>query len=143
MKYKQLLDEIGMSAPAIFAGIAGGSVIVMKYRDISLRRAMAIVVASGVAAGYLTPLVIHETGMNEKLMGAIGFCIGLLFILLLDVVIAYIKYFSLHPKEMLGILISIIPFRKTKTQNEETFMDDNDSVTEFDGGPESDQQWQP
>ena len=143
MKYKQLLEEIGMSAPAIFAGIAGGSVIVMKYRDISLRRDMAIVVASGVAAVYLAPLVIHETGMYEKLMGAVGFCIGLLFILILDVVIAYVKYFSLHPKKMLGILISIIPFRKTKTQNEETFIDDNDPVTELDGGPESDQQGQP
>lgn len=142
MKYKELLDEIGMSAPAIFAGIAGGSVIVMKYRDISLRRAVAIVVASGVAAGYLTPLVVHAIGINEKLMGAIGFCIGLLFILLLDAVIAYLKYFTVHPKEMLGILISIIPFRKTK-QNEESFIDDDDPVTELDGGPESDQQGQP
>lgn len=143
MKYKEFFDQLDVSAPALFAGIAGGSILMLKYRDISMRRAVAIVAASGVASGYLTEITVQGLGLKDGMVGAIGFTIGLLFVLILDVFVALLKYIAANPKEVLGILISIIPFRKTKTQNEETFIDDNDPATELDGGPESDQQGQP
>lgn len=133
MKYKELFDELHVSAPALFAGIAGGSILMLKYRDISMRRAVAIVAASGVASGYLTEITVHGLGLKDGMIGAIGFTIGLLFVLCLDVIVAFFKYIATHPKEMLGLLISIIPFRKNKTTNEETFLDDNDAAgTELD-----------
>ena len=132
MKYKELFDELHVSAPALFAGIAGGSILMLKYRDISMRRAVAIVVASGVASGYLTEITVNGLGLQDGMIGAIGFTIGLLFVLFLDVIVAFFKYIAANPKEVLGLLVSIIPFRKNKT-NEETFIDDNDAAgTELD-----------
>lgn len=132
MKYKEFFDQLDVSAPALFAGIAGGSILMLKYRDISMRRAVAIVAASGVASGYLTEITVHGLGLKEGMIGAIGFTIGLLFVLVLDVIVAFFKYIAAHPKEVLGLLISIIPFRKNKTTNEETFIDDDAAGTELD-----------
>jgi hypothetical protein len=143
MSWKEFFNELNISAPALMAGMAGGSIMMLKYKEISWRRAISLILASSVGSGYLTELTVHGIGLQEGMIGAIGFCIGLVFILVLDVIVSIFKFISANPKMVIDFLTSFILFKKNKTENEKTIIDEDDSVTELDGGIESDQQGQP
>ncbi len=121
MNWKTVFLELDISAPAFVAGIAGGSVMLLKYRGISLRRALALVAGSAVASGYLTGLIVHGVGLPNSFIGAMGFTVGMSFMMALDVFVSLSKYVARNPKAVFELLVSLVPFRRGK---KEVFIED-------------------
>lgn len=115
------------------AGMAGGSILMLKYREISWRRALALVLSSGIASGYLTEVVVHGIGLKDGMIGAVGFAIGLTFILIFDALVNLLKFIAANPKMILGFLLAFLPSKKTIKTDEIENLDDDDPATEFDG----------
>ena len=114
MKLDEILKAMQFSIPAFLAGIAGSMVSVMRYREITFWRGFVLIASGGVAAGYLTePLITHQ-GFSINALGAIGFGIGVFFLVILDLLMALIQYISKNPKEFILVIISILPFSKAK-----------------------------
>lgn len=125
MKYKELFDQLHISLPAMFAGLAGGAISMIRYRDISARRALVLVPAGMFSAAYLSEPVIKVFNLGPGLVAAIGFLIGLFFIVVFDLITSLIKYMTKNPKDIVYLIVSILPFSKFKNQQDEKSKTEN------------------
>lgn len=71
------LNEAGLQVASMLAGLVGAMVSLVHEKQISRRRMFAILLVGTVAAGYLTPLLSHLTGMPEKMANSLAFLVGL------------------------------------------------------------------
>lgn len=78
------LNAAGLQVASMVAGMTGAMVSLVHEKQISRRRMFAILLVGTVAAGYLTPLVSHLTGMPEKMANSLAFLVGLMSMKITD-----------------------------------------------------------
>lgn len=74
MSLRDILDSLGLQAPDIVAGFAGGVVNAFVLRKVNPYEAISSVVVGALTAGYLSDLARHITSLDG---GGVAFVVGL------------------------------------------------------------------
>lgn len=91
------LDNLGIKVGYVLGGFFGAlASLVWDKEKMSFRRAAAIVATGAIAAGYLTPIVSHLTGIPELFENSVGFLIGLAAMRICNKILNLIKSVELE-----------------------------------------------
>lgn len=101
------LDNAGFKIGSLLAGFLGAlASLIWDQEKMSWQRAIGIVLMGSVAAGYLTPIIVHYVGIPDFLENSVSFLVGLMVMRISDKSLDFIKQTDLET------LIRIITKRK-------------------------------
>lgn len=74
---KDFLLDMGVSLTLVVAGFAGGVMALVTEKKITLSKALTLIAAGGITAGYMTPIVCNYLNLtNPQLQAGVAFGIG-------------------------------------------------------------------
>lgn len=103
MTVVEILESLGVKAPSLVAGLAGGAASLTFQKNIGWLRALVLIITGAVCAGYLTPLAVDYVAADQRLEGAYAFLIGLLSMHIIGGLISLGERFQDNPGAFLKI----------------------------------------
>lgn len=80
-------EQLGLKFTAFISGIVGGIISLTYETKLSFIRALTLIFAGGITAGYSFNAIEHYWNMSHQAMGLFSFTIGLVAMRLIDTVI--------------------------------------------------------